>query len=139
MASGRNELTAYDASEGALYVLFLALLAAHPRTPEVLAIDNVDQALNPRLSRALMEQVCKWVLESPQDKQLLLTSHNPLLLDGLPLNDDRVRLFAVDRSHRGRTVVQRIVVDDDLRQKALEGWTLSRLWTLGHLGGVPDV
>src|SRR6185369_16016199 len=32
MAENRNVLTGYDASEGALYVLFAAVLALHPRT-----------------------------------------------------------------------------------------------------------
>lgn len=138
MAEGRNYLTGYDASEGALYVLFTTILAVHPKTPRVLAIDNVDHALNPRLARALMERLCTWVTEGSAEKQLLLTSHNPLLLDGLPLRDDRIRLFTVGRSRKGRTVVRRVEVGEDLLEKAKEGWTLSRLWVMGHLGGVPD-
>ena len=70
---------------------------------------------------------------------MLLTCHNPLVLDGLPLQDERVRLFAVDRSAKGRTLVKRIEVDASLLEKAKEGWPLSRLWISGHLGGVPDV
>ncbi|MCA9697177.1 MAG: AAA family ATPase, partial [Myxococcales bacterium] len=42
MAAGRNELSAYDASEGALYVLFAMIAATHPSSPPLLAIDNVD-------------------------------------------------------------------------------------------------
>ena len=139
MADGRNELTGYDASEGVLYLLFAAVLAVHPQAPQLLAIENVDHALNPRLARALMEKVCSWVLEGPEDKQILLTCHNALVLDGLPLQNDEVRLFAVDRSRKGRTVIQRVKVDEAMLEKAREGWTLSRLWVMGHLGGVPDV
>ena len=72
-------------------------------------------------------------------RQILLTTHNPLVLGGLLLQDDRVRLFTVSRTNTGRTAVRRIVVDDDLLEKARQGWTLSRLWVMGHLGGVPDV
>lgn len=139
MAEKRNELTGYDASEGVLYTLFATVLAVHPRAPQTLTIDNVDHALNPRLARALMERICSWVLEGPPEKQILLTSHNPLLLDGLPLQNDGVRLFVVDRSQRGQTVIQRVEVDENLLAKAREGWTLSRLWVMGHIGGVPDV
>lgn len=137
MAEGRNVLSAYDASEGALYVLFAAILANHPDSPKLLAIDNFDATLNPRLVRSLASKMVEWVLD--HDRQLLMTCHNPLVLDGLPLQDDRVRLFAVDRSYGGMTVIRRVVVDDALMAKAKEGWPLSRLWILGHLGGVPNV
>lgn len=137
MAEGRNVLSAYDASEGALYVLFAAILAAHPDSPKLLAIDNFDATLNPRLVRSLASKMVEWVLD--HDRQLLMTCHNPLVLDGLPLQDDRVRLFAVDRSYGGMTVIRRVVVDEALMAKAKEGWPLSRLWILGHLGGVPNV
>jgi hypothetical protein len=79
----------------------------------------------------------EWVLD--RDRQMLLTCHNPLVLDGLPLQDERVRLFAVDRSYGGMTVIRRVVVDEALMAKAKEGWSFSRLWILGHLGGVPNV
>ena len=137
MADGRNILSAYDASEGALYVLFAAILAVHPDSPKFLAIDNFDATLNPRLVRSLSSKMVEWVLD--RDRQLLMTCHNPLVLDGLPLQDERVRLFAVDRSYGGMTVIRRVVVDEALMAKAKEGWPLSRLWILGHLGGVPNV
>lgn len=140
MAEGRNTLTAYDASEGALYLLATLVIALHPQSPSVAAIDNVDQALNPRLAKALMSRLCSWSARVAPGRQLLLTSHNPLLLDGLPLADDpSVRLFAVDRTNKGRTVVKRIELTPELLAKAKEGWTLSRLWVMGHLGAVPNV
>jgi len=137
MADGRNILSAYDASEGALYVLFAAILAVHLDSPKFLAIDNFDATLNPRLVRSLSSKMVEWVLD--RDRQLLMTCHNPLVLDGLPLQDERVRLFAVDRSYGGMTVIRPVVVDEALMAKAKEGWPLSRLWILGHLGGVPNV
>ena len=138
MADKRNGLTGYDASEGALYVIFAAVVAALPSAPSFFAIDNFDHALNPRLARALAAHFCEWVLGSP-DKQVLLTSHNPLVLDGLPLDNDEVRLFAVGRSRKGHTTVRRISVDVRDLQRNGELWTVSRLWVMGHLGGVPDV
>lgn len=139
MRKGRNLLSGYDVSEGALYVLFLAVLAAHPLAPKFLAIDNADHGLNPRLLTKLMEALAGWLTDGPDQRQILLTSHNPAVLDGLPLQDDRIRLFTVDRDNHGRTVVQRILVDDRLLAFAKKGWTLSRLWMNGLLGGVPNV
>lgn len=148
MAESRNVVTGYDASEGALYVLFAAVLALHPSGPICFAIDNLDQALNPRLSMRLAEALCMWLLtsernhafgQSTESRQVLLTVHNPTALDGLPLTNDRVRLFTVDRDNRGHTVVRRVELTQKLLAKAAEGWTLSRLWVNGLIGGVPNV
>ena len=139
MRDGNNVLSGYDASEGALYALFLAVISGHEESPPLCAVDNADHALNPRLARSLMEYLCQWYLDSNQRRQILLTTHNPLVLDGLPLRDERVRLFTVSRTSSGRTSVRRVVVDDHLEEKARQGWTLSRLWVMGHLGGVPNV
>ena len=139
MRKDRNILSGHDASEGALYALFLAVVSGHEASPTLCAVDNADHGLNPRLARSLMECLCRWYLDSGEPRQILLTTHNPLVLDGLPLQDDRVRLFTVSRTGSGRTAVRRVVVDDRLRERAEQGWSLSRLWVMGHLGGVPDV
>lgn len=139
MMEARNTLSGADASEGALYILFAAVMTLHETAPKLCAIDNVDHGLNPRLAKALTQVVCKTVLTSSPERQLLLTSHSPQVLDGLPLQDERVRLFTVSRTNTGRTVVRRIEVSEKLMKMAQEGWTLSRLWVMGHLGGVPNV
>ena len=59
MGSDRKVLSGYDASEGARYVLFTAVLCHHPDVPPVLAVDNFDHALNPRLALALTRTVCE--------------------------------------------------------------------------------
>ena len=140
MREGKNTLTANDASEGALYVLFCAVLALLPTAPKCIALDNLDQALNPRLTQKLVSLLCKWITENPSPRQLLFTAHNPAVLDGLPLYDERVKLFAVDRNSEGHTVMNQVVITDELRRLSEErGWPLSRLWVMGHLGGVPNV
>ncbi len=146
MATSRNELTAFDASEGVLYVLFTAALCLSPRSPAVIAIDNLDQALNPRLVTALTTRLAGWLTRVPSvandkvghSRQLMFTAHNPAVLDGLDLDNDEVRLFAVDRDSNGHTVVRRLKPTPEL--KALNSdYPLSRLWTMGHLGAVPNV
>lgn len=140
LRTGQNLLSGYDASEGALYLLFTAVLVLHKKSPHFFSIDNADHGLNPRLARKLFEAICQWTIQSSQPHQMMLTTHNPLALDGLPLQDERVRLFAVDRDASGHTTIRRIMVDDKLRKLAEEkGYPLSRLWVMGHLGGVPNV
>jgi len=138
MAKGRNTLSGYDASEGALYLLFMLVLAAHSQSPRVFAVDNLDQALNPRTARELTRAFARNVLTV--GRQVLLTTHNPLVLDGLDLGDDRIRLFTVSRDRRGHTNVKRVPVRDFSALKRKHGeFAVSRLWIEGRLGGMPDV
>ena len=140
MREGRNRLMAYDASEGALYVLFLAVLALHPNAPLAFAVDNFDHAMNPRLARAVTRLFCQCLAHAAPTRQALLTTHNPLVLDGLDLRNDDIRLFTVDRKRNGMTFVKRVTVDPDLLTDAEKpGMSLSRLWIMGRLGGMPNV
>ncbi len=138
MRKSRNTLTAYDASEGALYVLFCAILCLSPQAPNFFAIDNLDQALNPRLVGRLTSKLCGWLQHGSQHRQLLFTAHNPAVLDGLDLTDPEVRLFAIERNSDGHTVVRRIELNAEL-QRLHTSYPLSRLWLMGSLGAVPNV
>ena len=138
MQKSRNELTAYDASEGALYVLFTAALCLLPQSPRIFAIDNLDQALNPRLVTSLTKHLAGWLKYQDPQRQLLFTAHNPAVLDGLDLTDPEVRLFAVERNSNGLTCYRRIELTPELLAMNQQ-YPLSRLWLMGHLGAVPNV
>lgn len=126
--------TGYDASEGALYVLFMLCLALHPESPSMFAIDSFDHALNPRLAKRLTEIFSQLILES--HRTAFMTTHNPLVLDGLDLCNDDIRLFAVSRNKDGYVMIDRIQVSKELLES---GQPLSRLWINGRLGGVPEL
>lgn len=137
MRQERNTLSGYDASEGALYILFMLALACHPESPRLLAVDNFDQALHPRVAARLTELISQRVAET-LERQILLTTHNPLVLDGLDLRNDQIRLFAVDRDDEGLTTIKRITITEDLKAEAVRNkLPLSRLWVMGRLGAVP--
>ena len=112
MGKGRNQFSAYDASEGALYVLFALVLAMHPDSPKLFAIDHFDQAMHPRMARSLSRVFCDQLLSARRPRQCIITTHNPLVLDGLNLLDDRIRLFAVERNTEGATEVHRVTVSE---------------------------
>ncbi len=140
MKKNYNHLSAYDASEGALYVLFCAVLALSPNAPKCFAVDNLDQALNPRLILSLTRFLSKWIVEGPDKRQIFFTVHNPAVLDGLDLQNNDIKLFTVDRNNRGHTEVNQVSITQELLVLSNEkGWPLSRLWVMGHLGGVPNV
>ena len=67
---------------------------------------------------------------------MFLTTHNPLVLEGLDLSNEDIRLFSVDRDKNGHTQIKRILVSQELLE---EGQALSRLWINGRLGGVPEL
>ena len=130
----KSVFTGYDASEGALYVLFMLTLAMHPDVPGMFAIESFDHALNPRLAKRITEIFSQLIIES--GKTVFMTTHNPLVLDGLNLADERIRLFAINKNKYGYAELNRIQIS----QKLLEtGQSLSRLWINGLLGGVPEL
>lgn len=138
MRPNAETLSAYDASEGALYVLHLLVLAMHSQSPRLFAVDNFDQALNPAAARSLAVAFSEEVIHA--GRQCLLTTHNPLVLDGLALDDDRIRLFRVERRPDGKTDVLRVPVRNLRALKEKGGANaVSRLWTEGKIGGLPRV
>jgi predicted ATPase len=134
-------LSTNDVNEGVLYLAFLAVLGIHPHAPNLFAIENIDHGLNPLLAKRLMTTFCERILNSSssEKRQAILTTHNPLVLDGLPLQDKRVCLFTVDRDNSGRSVIRRFEMTDKHRELAAKGWPLSRMWINKLIGGVPDV
>ena len=113
MSLGKNKLSAYDSSEGTLYLLFLISLIAHKDTPKIFAVDNVDFSLNPGLIREIVEYLISICcqdgdINSNLKKQLLFTSHNPATLDAFDIFDDCQRIFVVSRNDDGTSKVTRL-------------------------------
>ena len=100
MKTNFNSLYAYDVSEGALYILFTLLLLIHEDAPDIIAIDNIDSALNLGLIRSLMDQVTG-IMRTKPNKQVFLTTHNPITLDGIDLFNDEHRLLLLKGTKEG--------------------------------------
>jgi hypothetical protein len=118
-----------SANEGFLFLLFVYTLLLSPNTPRFFAIDNADTSLNPKLCAHLMADIVK--LAKEQDKQVILTTHNPALLDGLDLQDDEQRLLVCERNLDGYTTVRRV------RAPRAGAVALSEAFLSGYLGGLP--
>ncbi|MCB1358159.1 MAG: AAA family ATPase [Maritimibacter sp.] len=145
MHARRNRLSVYDSSEGTLFLLFAAIILAHPDAPRVFALDNVDNALNPRLTRRLVEQIINVTLSSAGDeteigaRQVFLTSHNPTSLDAFDIFDSRQRVFVVQRNERGHTVADQLKPSPNMTREEWEtakgGRNLSQVWLDGDIPG----
>lgn len=132
MSIKNNIFSAENANEGALFILFYLGLFISKSTPKFFAIDNIETALNPALCRKIIGIIAD--LSVKNDKQALITTHNPAVLDGLNLNDPMQKLFVVKRTNDGRTKVEQIKVKPNTD---LSTNKLSELWMRGYLGGLP--
>lgn len=145
MHASRNRLSVYDSSEGTLFLLFMAIILAHPDAPRAFALDNVDSALNPMLTRRLVEQIINVTdLSKKSEKrlgaeQVFLTSHNPTSLDAFDLFEGDQRVFVVRRGERGHTVVERLEPPKGMTREeweiAMAGRNLSQVWLDGDIPG----
>ncbi len=131
MRKKNNIFSAENANEGVLHILFyLALFISH-KTPTLFAIDNIESHLNPHLCTALTRVICK--LAKQTNKQALITTHNPAILDGLNLNDEDIRLFEIYRNDDGYTKIRRIQLNPESKPMKIK---LSELWMRGYLGAI---
>lgn len=140
MSKKFNELYAYDVSEGALFILFVLVLLIHKKSPNIFALDNIDNTLNPGLVKKLMMNLTEIIKEHPE-KQIFLTTHNPTALDAIDLFNENHRLFVVSRSKNGETSIERIKPPENTTKEDWEneyfGLKLSEIWLSGAIGGLP--
>jgi predicted ATPase len=122
-----------SANEGFFFLLFYFLLFSSELTPRFFAVDNIDASLNPALCRALATELTRLAKEN--DKQVILTTHNPAILDGLNLDDDEQRLFVVNRNADGETCVRR-VLKPKTNEKSPQ-LKMSEMFMRGLIGGLP--
>jgi AAA15 family ATPase/GTPase len=130
------ELQFFDqrsSNEGFLYLLFYFTLFISEFTPKFFAIDNIDNALNPKLCSKLIEVLSGIVKEN--QKQVILTTHNPAILDGLDLTDDTQRLFVIYRNADGHTKAKRVMPQKTVQ--GVEPVRLSEAFLRGYIGGLP--
>lgn len=131
----RESLRNFDqrsANEGFLFVAFYFSLFSSKLTPNFFAIDNIDASLNPKLCQELMRNLIR--LSRNNGKQVILTTHNPAILDGMNLDEDDQRLFIISRGRRGETRVRcykKPATEEKFPAR------MSELFLRGALGGLP--
>lgn len=126
------EIDQRSANEGFLYLLFYLTLFISGYTPPFFAIDNIDNALNPKLCAELTKVLSE--LAKKHKKQVLLTTHNPAILDGLDLKDEENRLFVVYRNLDGHTKVRQVKKKDIPKNGTPV--KLSEAFMRGYIGGL---
>lgn len=123
-----------SANEAFLYLLFYLSLFVSSDTPQSFGIDNIDASLNPKTCRVLIQQLS--ILAKKHQKQVIVTTHNPAVLDGLDLRDEDQRLFVFRRGKDGDTKARRVSAIAPLAGEA--PIKLSEAFLRGLLGGLPQ-
>lgn len=127
MRKENNLFAAGTAGDGVLELLFcLAMFISNEN--RFFGIDNMGSKLTPGLCPELMADLCKLAVE--KQKQVLITTHNPAILDGLDLTDDKQRLYIVSRNDRGETKVKRV---SEYAYGGERRMSLSEMWIKGLL------
>lgn len=75
-------------SAGTLRVLALLAVLRHPNPPRVLFVEEVENGLDPRTIRLIVEELLRAVATGRT--QVIATSHSPFLLDLVPLDSIQV-------------------------------------------------
>ena len=119
----------HNANEGFLFLLFYLSLLISNDTPKFFAVDNVETSFNPKLCSEVIKVFNE--LSREKNKQVILTTHNPHILDGLNLEDNEQRLYVIRRNSNGETIAKRIKPSRLSRK-------LSEAWMLGYIGGLPN-
>lgn len=132
LAETINVFDQRSTNEGFLYLLFYFTLVISDETPRFFAIENIDTAFNPKLCREVIKRLV--ALAKKHGKQIIATTHNPAILDGLDLNDDEQKLMVVQRSIDGYTKVRTLRKDETVNSDL----SLSQLWLRGFIGGLPN-
>lgn len=87
-----------DLSDGTLRLLGLLVAIYQPSRPSVLVIEEPEATVHPAVSQLVTEIL----LDAAHDRQVLVTTHSPDILDAKDLADSQIRV--VTQQH-GRTVV----------------------------------
>jgi len=110
---------ALNMSDGTLRVLGLLLAVYQPGHHSVVAIEEPEATVHP----AVLEMVVEVLIDAANERQLLLTSHSPDILDQKDLTDNQIRAVTVEES---RTLICSLA---ESSRKAVR----ERLYTPGEL------
>jgi predicted ATPase len=108
-----------DMSDGTLRILGLLLALYQSWRPSLVAIEEPEATVHP----AAAELVVQVLLDAAQDRQVLVTTHSPDILDAKELSDDQIRVVTMEQS---RTIIAPLT-------KASRKAIRERLYTPGEL------
>jgi predicted ATPase len=125
---GENPVTlnARSMSAGTLRILGILLAIYQPKRPTILVIEEPEATIHP----AAAEVITQVLVDAAQDRQVLITTHSPDLLDFKEIRDDQIRVVTMGQ---GRTIIA--PMSKASRQAVREHlYTPGELLRVGELG-----
>lgn len=121
-------------SDGFKMLLFVLLILHSPDRPRFLAIEEIEHGLHPRRVADVIHAL-RQLTRMPEEPQIIITSHSPLVLD--MFRDTPVDVVVFERGEDGCTVCTPLETRLDDIPSGTDGVSLGELWYSGVLGGVP--
>lgn len=134
---GRHRIPAPELSQGTLVALALLTLAYAPDPPSVIALEEIDRGMHPRLLRHVQDALYRLSYpescgETRPPIQVIATTHSPYLLDLYRDHPEEVVLAQKE----GLEVRMQRLKDIEHYDEILGNSPLSEVWYTGVLGGV---
>jgi len=85
---------AMNMSDGTLRLLGLLLAVYQPAAPGVVAIEEPEATVHP----ALAELIVQMLLDASHERQVVVTTHSPDILDSGLIEDDQIRVVTAERN-----------------------------------------
>ncbi len=119
-------MSATELSDGVLRFLVLIAILSQPDPPPLIAIDEPETGLHPRMQHIIAE----YAVEASRKTQVILTTHSPEFLDAFR---DTIPKVTVAFWEDGQTVLK--TPPEDVLKDWLKQYTLGSLMSSGELEG----
>jgi len=135
---GGHVIPARELSDGTLLATALLTLAHLPQPPPLIALEEPDSGLHPRLLRRVQDALYRLAYpqnygEKREPVQVIATTHSPYFLD---LFRDHPEEIVIARKEDDGAYFDRLVDRPDITE-ILADAPLGEVWYSGILGGVP--
>ena len=136
---GGHEIPASDLSQGELLTLALLTLAYSPEPPKLIALEEPDRGIHPRLLRLVRDAFYRLSYpescgEDREPVQVIATTHSPYFLDLFREHPEEI----VIANRMGDNVRFERLSEQPSMEEILAGSSLGEIWYTGILGGVPS-
>ncbi|RZJ93133.1 MAG: chromosome segregation protein SMC [Hymenobacter sp.] len=126
LEEGTISVPASRLSDGTLRYLSLLAILCQPKLPPLICLEEPELGLHPDAVLA----VGKLIKDASERTQLLVTTHSDILVDVLGADPENI---VVCEKQDGQTRLTRY--GSEQLKGWLERYSISELWTRGHLGG----
>jgi predicted ATPase len=133
-----HSIRASDLSHGTLLALAILTIAYLPDPPSLVAFEDPDRGLHPRLLREVQDALYRLAYpenfgEQRQPVQVIATTHSPYFLDLFRAHPEEI---VIAQKRQDGATFERLSDREDI-EEILADASLGEVWYSGILGGVP--